>query len=87
MATKRSGASPKKGSLRKSAAKNEGSNPPASLPGQPPSVTEPSATEAEIRRRAYELYEMRGRADGFDREDWTQAEAEVLSRLWKKESA
>lgn len=36
--------------------------------------------EDEIRRRAYELYEARGRVEGFDQEDWSQAEAEVLSR-------
>jgi hypothetical protein len=33
---------------------------------------------AEIRRRAYELYEQRGRANGHALEDWAQAEAEVL---------
>jgi len=31
-----------------------------------------------IRRRAYEIYEQRGRADGFELDDWVQAEAEVL---------
>jgi hypothetical protein len=36
--------------------------------------------EEEIRRRAYELYEARGRAEGFDQEDWNRAKAEVLSR-------
>jgi hypothetical protein len=40
----------------------------------------------EIRRRAYELYEARGRQEGLDREDWTQAEAEILARR-QKESA
>jgi DUF2934 family protein len=33
---------------------------------------------AEIRRRAYELYEQRGRADGHALEDWVQAEAGVV---------
>ena len=33
---------------------------------------------AEIRRRAYALYEQRGRADGHALEDWVQGEAEVL---------
>ncbi len=33
--------------------------------------------EEEIRRRAYELYEERGRADGRDIDDWIRAEAEV----------
>ena len=35
--------------------------------------------EEEIRRRAYELYELRGREDGFAEEDWTRAEREVLA--------
>jgi hypothetical protein len=42
--------------------------------------------EEEIRLRAYELYEARGRQAGFDREDWSQAEAEILARR-QKESA
>lgn len=35
--------------------------------------------EEEIRRRAYELYEARGREDGHDLEDWLQAEAEITA--------
>jgi len=31
----------------------------------------------EIRRRAYELYEQRGREDGHDLEDWLRAEKEI----------
>jgi Protein of unknown function (DUF2934) len=31
---------------------------------------------AELRRRAYRLYEERGRADGHALEDWLQAEAD-----------
>ena len=30
-----------------------------------------------IARRAYELYEQRGRVDGSDAQDWLQAEQEV----------
>ena len=33
--------------------------------------------EEEIRRRAHELYEERGREDGHDMEDWLRAEAEI----------
>ena len=33
--------------------------------------------EEQIRRRAYEFYEARGREDGHDLEDWQQAEAEI----------
>lgn len=34
----------------------------------------------EIRRRAYELYEQRGRVDGHELDDWLQAEFEVTQR-------
>jgi hypothetical protein len=33
--------------------------------------------EEKIRRRAYELYEERGRGDGHDLDDWLRAEAEI----------
>jgi hypothetical protein len=33
--------------------------------------------EERIRRRAYELYERRGRVDGHHTEDWLQAEADL----------
>jgi hypothetical protein len=32
----------------------------------------------EIARRAYDLYEARGFVDGFDVEDWLQAEQEIV---------
>jgi len=31
-----------------------------------------------IRQRSFELYEQRGRVDGFALDDWLQAEAEIL---------
>jgi Protein of unknown function (DUF2934) len=34
-------------------------------------------TLEEIRARAYEVYVQRGRIDGFDFEDWLQAEKEL----------
>jgi hypothetical protein len=34
-------------------------------------------TDAEIARRAYDLYLARGREDGHDVEDWVQAEREL----------
>ena len=40
-------------------------------------LTEPKTLEDQIRRRAYELYEKRGREDGHDLEDWLRAEEEV----------
>ncbi len=39
--------------------------------------TEAPNLEDNIRRRAYELYEERGRGDGHDLDDWLRAEAEV----------
>jgi hypothetical protein len=38
----------------------------------------PSNIEDRIRRRAFELYEQRGRVDGFALGDWLQAESEIL---------
>ena len=35
---------------------------------------------AEIRRRAYELYQERGCVSGFEQEDWIVAEREILAR-------
>ena len=40
-----------------------------------------------IARRAYEIYEERGRRDGEDMNDWLRAEAEVKSWIAAKESA
>jgi hypothetical protein len=34
--------------------------------------------EAEIRTRAYQIYEQRGRVDGHDLADWLQAESETI---------
>jgi len=49
----------------------------------PPEI-EPTTYEdvrEQIRRRAYELYELRGREDGHDLEDWLQAQSELLPAL------
>jgi len=47
---------------------------------KPPKKTEidPHTVEEEIRCRAYELYEQRGREDGHDFEDWLRAEEEIV---------
>ena len=39
--------------------------------------------EQQIRERAYELYEERGREDGHDLEDWLRAESEISPRVTK----
>ena len=38
-----------------------------------------SNVEEEIRHRAYELYEQRGREDGHDLDDWLRAEGETVA--------
>jgi hypothetical protein len=41
-------------------------------------IVQSSDIEERIRRRAYELYEQRGRVDGLALDDWLQAEREIL---------
>jgi hypothetical protein len=36
--------------------------------------------QARIARRAYELFEQRGREHGHDREDWLRAEQDILDQ-------
>ena len=43
--------------------------------------------EEEIRIRAYAFFEERGRQEGYDREDWERAEAEVLAKYQRAKSA
>jgi hypothetical protein len=44
-------------------------------------ATQPSQNlEEEIRGRAHELYEERGRGDGHDLDDWFRAEAEITAK-------
>ena len=37
--------------------------------------------QVRIRERAYQLFERRGRAHGFDRQDWIQAEIQIRKEL------
>ena len=39
-------------------------------------------TAADIARLAYHLYEMRGRENGHDVEDWRLAEEELTQHYW-----
>jgi hypothetical protein len=43
--------------------------------------------QAEIRQRAYELYEERGRHDGCELEDWIQAEQEIRDKFGLRKAA
>jgi hypothetical protein len=47
----------------------------------------PSGVYDEIRRRAYQFYEERGRQHGFHHDDWTRAEREILSQFEREKSA
>lgn len=43
-------------------------------------ATDAGALRERVEQRAYELYEQRGREDGFDAQDWLQAEQEITGR-------
>jgi hypothetical protein len=45
-----------------------------------PSITRPLDLEEIIRRRAFEIYEERGKVDGYAIDDWLLAEAEVMTQ-------
>ena len=52
-------------------------------PAKKPSATvasEPQELEIQIRQRAYELYEARGREEGHDLDDWLRAEEEITAK-------
>jgi hypothetical protein len=56
-------------------------------PAKKPSATavsDPQELEIQIRERAYELYEARGREDGHDIEDWLLAEEEIMEQVRPK---
>jgi len=46
-------------------------------PLKPASIATKRKLEDQIRRRAYKLYEARGRGDGQELEDWLQAEIDI----------
>jgi hypothetical protein len=43
--------------------------------------------QEQIRHRAYELYEQRGRDDGHELDDWLQAESELTKQKAKTVAA
>jgi len=47
---------------------------------QPPDMTD------QVRARAYELYDLRGREDGHDLEDWLLAESQLIQEPQAKDS-
>jgi hypothetical protein len=50
-------------------------------------ITRDQRIDEEIRIRAYELFEQRGRQEGSHDQDWARAEAEVLTRYRRDKSA
>ena len=50
---------------------------PGKNPATRVNASESTNVEEQIRQRAYELYEARGREDGHDLDDWRQAETEI----------
>lgn len=41
--------------------------------------------QQKVRQRAYELYELRGREEGHDWDDWLKAESEVTGKAVRNE--
>ena len=52
-----------------------------------PSTPIPIDLEAQIRQRAYELYQERGGVSGNENEDWLRAEREVRARYEHSQTA
>jgi Protein of unknown function (DUF2934) len=57
----------------------------------PPTVTQTTESTAklqeQVRCRAYEIYEQRGREEGHDLDDWLQAESELVHQRTKAVAA
>ena len=51
-----------------------------SAPQTNPITQSTSELQEQIRRRAYELYEQRGRDDGHELDDWLTAESELAQQ-------
>jgi len=52
-----------------------------SLRGKRGLAESPEQVQEKIQRRAYELYELRGREDGHDLDDWLKADSEVIGNV------
>ena len=59
-------------------------HPPKKLPT---AINEPQELEDQVRERAYELYEERGREDGHDEEDWLRAKEEMTIKKFRTTTA
>jgi hypothetical protein len=52
-----------------------------------PAPAQNSNLDAQVRQRAYELYQERGCTPGHENEDWLQAESEIRARQNQRQSA
>jgi len=62
-------------------------NPPKKQPTTEISELREFELEYQIRQRAYELYEARGRKDGHELEDWFRAKEEITIKKFRTASA
>lgn len=62
---------------------------PTAIPNQIPTRVTKSAPDLQeqIRRRAHEVYEQRGRDEGHELDDWLQAESELSQQKAKRVGA
>ena len=52
-----------------------------------PATSDPNELEHQIRVRAYELYEARGRKDGHELDDWLRAKEEIREKKFRTATA
>ena len=64
-------------------------NNPTAIPNQTPTKVTKSTPDLQeqIRRRAHQLYEQRGRDEGHELHDWLQAESELTQHKAKRVGA
>jgi hypothetical protein len=62
-------------------------NPPKKSPTSVTSEPQGLELEDQIRHRAYELYEARGREDGHELEDWFRAKEELTIKKFRTATA
>jgi len=60
-------------------------NPPKKSPATV--TSEPQELEHQIRLRAFELYETRGRENGYELDDWLRAKEEIREKRFRTASA
>ena len=53
---------------------------------EPVTSEQPQDMTDQVRARAYELYDLRGREDGHDLEDWLLAESQLIQKPQAKDS-